>query len=101
VSLKKSSKGQLPLFGKLHTVPAMKKVAVGLVTIRRAIAEVRKAEDYLLSGGVSKEELARTALAIAQYARQIDGEAEKLIILLGKMGTGAKAYEKELKNALG
>jgi len=101
VSPKELSREPLPLFGKLHTVPAMKKVAVGLVIIKKAIVEIRRAEDYLLNGGVSKDEIARTALEMAQYARQVDGEANKLVVLLGKMGTGVKAYEKELKNALG
>ena len=99
--LKESQKELLPPFGKLHTVPAMKKVALGLVIIKRVIPEIKRAEDYLSSGNVSDEEFERTTLAIAQYGQRIDKEAAKLITLLEQMGKQAKTYEKELKNALG
>ena len=100
MSLKVSPKEPLPLFSKLHTVPAMTNVAKGLTVIRKATAQIVKAEDYLLKG-VTNAELDRVSLEIAKYAKQIDKEAAKLVTAMSQMSTKVADYEKELKNAIG
>lgn len=103
MTLKREAKqlhaGSLPKFSGLHTGPDMTKMATCLATVKQAVVQIGRAEDYLMKG-VTTDELKRTAGEIVGYVKIIIFEARKARDIASQMKADVVRYEAELRNAL-
>jgi hypothetical protein len=97
---RKAETEPLPFYGRLNTVPDFSNAARSFALIRKAIAEMRKTEDFLLSG-VTDEEYRQGMQEVADFLSIVMAEADRATATLVDIRNRVAGYERELVDALG
>lgn len=91
----------LPFYGGLNTVPDFSRVATSFALIRKAIAEIRKLEDFFLGGQITDKEYKQGLREMAIFANIITEQADKALVVVTDIRKKVAVYEGELADVLG
>ena len=91
----------MPFYGRLNTVPAFTKMAGRFALIRKAIVELRKAENFFLGGTVTTSKYKEGLQEMADFSDIVANEASKALAVVANIRKKVVGYERELSNAIG
>jgi hypothetical protein len=91
----------LPDYGRLKTIPDFTKMAGKFALTRKAIAELKKVEEFFLRGGVTKSDFKAGLQEMADFAGMVENNATAALLIVNNMRKKVAAYEKELVDAVG
>jgi len=91
----------LPFYGRLRTTLDFKAMAKNFALMRKAIVEVRKAEDFLLSGQVTEAQYKQSLRDIVDFTGIAASEADSALAIVKAMKKRVSKYQRELVDAVG
>ena len=99
--LPSSSPAEVPAFYRLGTLADMSRMAAKLALARKAIAEIRKIEDYLEahSGEVSNDDFKLAMKETSDYAETVASATGEAVEFLKTVKANVESYQESIHDA--